>query len=78
MMVVATHYVGKQQTEEALRGHYLRVADEYVARILKTSRVMSFRLSKALVGERPGRELIGIRDSSGDKIAVRLSRRAGR
>ena len=73
VLVVAPHYFGSNMTEDALRAHYLRVADESTSPVIlyNIPKYMHFRLSKALVGELARHEnIIGIKDSSGDKDSL--------
>jgi 4-hydroxy-2-oxoglutarate aldolase len=70
VLVVAPHYFGSNMTEEALRAHYLRVADESTSPVIlyNIPKYMHFRLSKSLVAELARHEnVIGIKDSSGDR-----------
>jgi 4-hydroxy-2-oxoglutarate aldolase len=70
VLVVAPHYFGSNMTEEALRAHYLRVADESTSPVIlyNIPKYMHFRLSKSLVAELSRHEnVIGIKDSSGDR-----------
>lgn len=73
VLVVAPHYFGSNMTEEALRSHYLRVADESTSPVIlyNIPKYMHFRLSKSLVGELARHEnIIGIKDSSGDRDSL--------
>jgi 4-hydroxy-2-oxoglutarate aldolase len=68
VLVVAPHYFGSNMTEEALRAHYLRVADDCASPVIlyNIPKYMHFRLSKQLVLELSKHEnVIGIKDSSG-------------
>ena len=68
VLVVAPHYFGSNMTEEAVRAHYLRVADESTSPVIlyNIPNYMHFRLSKQLVLELSKHEnVIGIKDSSG-------------
>jgi 4-hydroxy-2-oxoglutarate aldolase len=70
VLVVAPHYFGSSMTPDALRGHYLRVADESPVPVVlyNIPKYMHFRLSKELVQELAKHQnVIGIKDSSGDK-----------
>jgi 4-hydroxy-2-oxoglutarate aldolase len=70
VLVVAPHYYSNAMTEEALRQHYRRVADESpVPVILYTiPKYMHFSLPESLVAELAQHEnVIGIKDSSGNK-----------
>jgi 4-hydroxy-2-oxoglutarate aldolase len=73
VLVVAPHYFGSQMTDDALRAHYLRIADESTVPVLlyNIPKYMHFRLSKALVSELAKHQnVIGIKDSSGDKDSL--------
>lgn len=73
VLVVAPHYFGSNMTEDALRAHYLRVADESASPVIlyNIPKYMHFRLSKSLVAELSRHEnVIGIKDSSGDKDSL--------
>ncbi|MEK7402502.1 MAG: dihydrodipicolinate synthase family protein [Gemmatimonadota bacterium] len=73
VLVVAPHYFGSQMTEDALRGHYLQVADGSPVPVIlyNIPKYMHFRLSKALVQELAKHQnIIGIKDSSGDKDSL--------
>ena len=73
VLVVAPHYFGSNMTEDALRAHYLRVADESTSPVIlyNIPKYMHFRLSKPLVAELARHEnVIGIKDSSGDKDSL--------
>ena len=73
VLVVAPHYFGSNMTEDALRSHYLRIADESTSPVIlyNIPKYMHFRLSRALVGELSRHEnVIGIKDSSGDKDSL--------
>ena len=70
VLVVAPHYFGNWMTPDALRAHYLRVADESPVPVVlyNIPKYMHFRLSKELVQELAKHQnVIGIKDSSGDK-----------
>jgi 4-hydroxy-2-oxoglutarate aldolase len=70
VLVVAPHYFGSNMTEDALRAHYLRVADESTSPVIlyNIPKYMHFRLSRSLVAELARHEnVIGIKDSSGDQ-----------
>jgi 4-hydroxy-2-oxoglutarate aldolase len=69
-LVVAPHYYSNAMTEEALRQHYRRVADESPVPVILYSipKYMHFSLPPALVAELAQHEnVIGIKDSSGNK-----------
>ena len=73
VLVVAPHYFGTSMTTDALRAHYLRVADESPAPVIlyNIPKYMHFRLSKELVQELAKHEnVIGIKDSSGDRDSL--------
>jgi 4-hydroxy-2-oxoglutarate aldolase len=73
VLVVAPHYFGSQMTEDALRAHYLRIADESTVPVMlyNIPKYMHFRLSKTLVTELAKHQnVIGIKDSSGDKDSL--------
>ena len=73
VLVVAPHYFGSNMTEDALRAHYRRVADESPVPVIlyNIPKYMHFRLSKALVTELAQHEnVIGIKDSSGDRDSL--------
>jgi 4-hydroxy-2-oxoglutarate aldolase len=73
VLVVAPHYFGSQMTEDALRAHYKRIADESTVPVMlyNIPKYMHFRLSKALVQELARHQnVIGIKDSSGDKDSL--------
>jgi 4-hydroxy-2-oxoglutarate aldolase len=73
VLVVAPHYFGSNMTEDALRSHYLRVADESTSPVIlyNIPKYMHFRLSKSLVAELASHEnVIGIKDSSGDRDSL--------
>ena len=72
-LVVAPHYFGSQMTDDALRAHYLRIADESTVPVMlyNIPKYMHFRLSKTLVQELARHQnVIGIKDSSGDKDSL--------
>lgn len=73
VLVVAPHYFGSQMTEDALRAHYVRIADESTVPVMlyNIPKYMHFRLSKALVQELAKHpNVIGVKDSSGDKDSL--------
>jgi 4-hydroxy-2-oxoglutarate aldolase len=73
VLVVAPHYFGSQMTDDALRTHYRRIADESTVPVMlyNIPKYMHFRLSKPLVQELARHEnVIGIKDSSGDKDSL--------
>jgi 4-hydroxy-2-oxoglutarate aldolase len=73
VLVVAPHYFGSQMTEEALRAHYKRIADESTVPVIlyNIPKYMHFRLSKVFVQEMAKHQnVIGIKDSSGDKDSL--------
>jgi len=70
VLVVAPHYYGSAMTPEAVRAHYLRVADGSPVPLVlyNIPKYMHYRLSKELVQELAKHQnVIGIKDSSGDK-----------
>lgn len=70
VLVVAPHYYANAMTEEALRQHYRRVADESPVPVILYSipKYMHFSLPGTLVAELAQHEnVIGIKDSSGNK-----------
>jgi 4-hydroxy-2-oxoglutarate aldolase len=70
VLVVAPHYYANAMTEEALRQHYRRVADESPVPVVLYSipKYMHFSLPETLVAELAQHEnVIGIKDSSGNK-----------
>jgi 4-hydroxy-2-oxoglutarate aldolase len=72
-LVVAPHYFSSAMTEDALRSHYRRVADDSPIPIIlyNIPKFMHFRLSGALVAELAKHEnVIGIKDSSGDRDSL--------
>jgi len=73
VLVVAPHYFGSQMTEDALRAHYLKIADESTVPVLlyNIPKYMHYRLSKPFVQEMAKHQnIIGIKDSSGDKDSL--------
>lgn len=73
VLVVAPHYFGPNMTQDALRAHYLRVADESRVPVIlyNIPKYMHFRLSRELVGELARHQnVIGIKDSSGDPVSL--------
>lgn len=72
VLVVAPHYFASSMTDDALRSHYLRLADESPVPVIlyNIPKYMHFRLSKPLVQELARHQnVIGIKDSSGDKAS---------
>ena len=70
VLVVAPHYYANAMTEEALRQHYRRVADESPIPVVLYSipKYMHFSIPETLVAELAQHEnVIGIKDSSGNK-----------
>jgi len=70
VLVVAPHYFGAAMTEDALRAHYLQVADESPAPVIlyNIPKYMHFKLSQSLVQELAKHEnVVGIKDSSGER-----------
>lgn len=69
VLVVAPHYYSNAMSEQALRTHYLRVADASPLPVLlyNIPKYMHFKLSPELVAGLARHEnIIGIKDSSGD------------
>ncbi|MBM3907848.1 MAG: dihydrodipicolinate synthase family protein [Gemmatimonadetes bacterium] len=69
VLVVAPHYYGPQMTMDAVRAHYLRVADESPVPVVlyNIPKYMHFRLEPDVVAELSMHEnVVGIKDSSGD------------
>ena len=74
ILVVAPHYFGPNMTPDALRAHYLRVADESRVPVIlyNIPKYMHFRLSRELVGELARHQnVVGIKDSSGDPESLK-------
>ena len=70
VLVVAPHYFGSAMTQDALRAHYLRVADDSPVPVMlyNIPKYMHFKLSQPLVQELARHEnVIGIKDSSGER-----------
>ena len=70
VLVVAPHYFASSMTEDALRGHFMRVADESPVPVVlyNIPKYMHFKLSGSLVEELARHENIaGIKDSSGER-----------
>jgi 4-hydroxy-2-oxoglutarate aldolase len=75
VLVVAPHYFGSAMTQDALRAHYLRVADESPVPVMlyNIPKYMHFKLSQSLVQELARHEnVIGIKDSSGERELLEL------
>src|SRR5690606_5927611 len=69
VLIVAPHYYGSAMTTEALRAHFLHVADESPIPVVlyNIPRYMHFAIPPELVAELARHEnVIGIKDSSGD------------
>lgn len=69
VLVVAPHYYTSAMTTEAIRAHYLRVADESPIPVLlyNIPKYMHFRLEPDLVAELARHDnIMGMKDSSGD------------
>ena len=69
VLVVAPHYFGSSMSSEALRAHYLRVADQSRIPVIlyNIPKYMHFRFSRDLVVELAKHpNIAGIKDSSGD------------
>jgi 4-hydroxy-2-oxoglutarate aldolase len=70
VLVIAPHYFGGAMTDDALRAHYLRIADASRVPVLlyNNPKYMHFRLSPALVEELSRHENVpGMKDSTGDR-----------
>jgi 4-hydroxy-2-oxoglutarate aldolase len=70
VLVVAPHYFASAMTDDALRAHYLRIADESPVPVVlyNIPKYMHFKLSQPLVQELARHEnVVGIKDSSGDR-----------
>lgn len=70
VLVVAPHYYSSAMTEQALRLHYRRIADESPVPVILYSipKYMHFALPETLVAELAQHQnVIGIKDSSGSK-----------
>ena len=75
VLVIAPHYFQSAMSEEALRAHFLRVADESSTPVLlyNNTKYMHFRLAPSLVQELSGHEnVIGMKDSTGDRDLFEL------
>lgn len=73
VMVVAPHYFGSAMTTDAMRAHYLRIADESPAPVVMYNipKYMHFKLAPSLVQELSRHEnVIGIKDSSGERDSM--------
>lgn len=69
-LVIAPHYFGSAMTNDALRAHFLRVADESpIPMVLYNNpKYMHFKLAQSLVHELSLHEnVIGMKDSAGDR-----------
>ena len=74
VLVVAPHYYGDAMTAEALREHYLRIADESPVPVLLYTipKYMHFALPAEVVAELARHEnIVGMKDSSGDAALLR-------
>jgi 4-hydroxy-2-oxoglutarate aldolase len=70
VLVVAPHYFSSAMSDEALREHYLRVAEESPVPVVlyNSPKYMHYKLSPTLVRELALHEnVIGIKDSTGEK-----------
>jgi len=69
-LVIAPHYFASSMTDEALRAHFLRVADDSPIPVVlyNNPKYMHYKMSPALVGElaRHG-NVVGIKDSLGQR-----------
>jgi dihydrodipicolinate synthase/N-acetylneuraminate lyase len=75
VLVVAPHYFGSAMTSDALRVHYLRVADESPVPVVlyNIPKYMHFRIEPTLVKELSRHEnIVGIKDSSGERELLEL------
>jgi len=73
VLVVAPHYFGTAMSMDALRAHYLRVADGSPVPVVlyNIPKYMHFRIDPALVKELSLHEnVIGIKDSSGERDSM--------
>lgn len=69
VLVVAPHYYSNAMSEQALRAHYMRVADASPLPVMlyNIPKYMHFKLSPELVAELAKHQnIVGIKDSSGD------------
>jgi 4-hydroxy-2-oxoglutarate aldolase len=69
-LVIAPHYFGAAMTNDALRAHFLRVADESPIPVMlyNNPKYMHFKLAQSLVHELSlHQNVIGIKDSSGER-----------
>jgi 4-hydroxy-2-oxoglutarate aldolase len=74
VLVVAPHYYGDAMTHDALRQHYVQVADASPVPVLLYTipKYMHFALPPALVMELARHEnIVGMKDSSGDEALFR-------
>lgn len=74
VLVVAPHYYGDAMTPEALREHYLRIADASPVPVLLYTipKYMHFALSADVVAVLARHEnIVGMKDSSGDTTLLR-------
>ncbi|HET7189244.1 MAG TPA: dihydrodipicolinate synthase family protein [Gemmatimonadaceae bacterium] len=74
VLVVAPHYYGDAMTAEALREHYVRIADESAVPVLLYTipKYMHFALPAEVVAELARHEnIVGMKDSSGDAALLR-------
>jgi 4-hydroxy-2-oxoglutarate aldolase len=70
LLVIAPHYFGGSMTDDALRAHFLRVADESRVPVLlyNNPKYMHYRMSQSLVRELSAHEnVVGMKDSTGDR-----------
>jgi 4-hydroxy-2-oxoglutarate aldolase len=70
VLVVAPHYFSSAMSDEALREHYVRVAEESPVPVVlyNIPKYMHYKLSPTLVRELAQHEnVIGIKDSTGEK-----------
>jgi 4-hydroxy-2-oxoglutarate aldolase len=72
-LVVAPHYFGSAMTDDAVRAHYRRVADESPLPVIlyNIPKYMHFRLGGTFVQEMSRHQNVaGIKDSSGDRDSL--------
>jgi 4-hydroxy-2-oxoglutarate aldolase len=75
ILVVAPHYFGSAMIEDALRAHYLRIADESPVPVVlyNIPKYMHFKLAPSLVQELSRHENVaGIKDSSGERDLLEM------
>jgi 4-hydroxy-2-oxoglutarate aldolase len=75
VLVIAPHYFQSAMSNDALRAHFLRVADESPAPVLlyNNPKYMHYRLAHSLVEELAAHEnVVGMKDSTGDRDLFEL------